>query len=417
MNIPKAEIITIGDEILYGQTLDTNAHWISELLGNAGVKIKWRTSVGDVETDIVTAIDQAFSRSDIILITGGLGPTRDDLTKPVLAKYFGSEIKLNEKAYAELKALMDARGRELNHLTSLQAHLPENCEMISNERGTAAGMWFKKDDKVLVAMPGVPHEMQHMMQYHVLSRLRETFSFSTILHEIIRVAGIGESWLAEKIQTWEDKLPKSIKLAYLPTYGDIKLRLTAIGEDKTVLKADIDRSVATLLPLLKGYAYGSGDETLEQVIGQLLRDHKQTIALAESCTGGYIAHRITSVAGSSDYFMGGIIPYQNDIKISMLGVEKATIEHFGAVSKETVTEMAMQVRKKFKATYGLATSGIAGPGGGTKEKPVGLVWVAIADESGVMPYKLQFTQERETNIRLTATNLLHLFFQRLTKND
>lgn len=412
-----AEIITIGDEILYGQTLDTNAHWMSGCLDEASIRVVRRTTCGDEEGEILKAFAEAELSADIILITGGLGPTSDDLTKPCLAKYFNAEIVVNQEALAQLEAYMTSRGRELNALTRIQASLPDNCEVVPNERGTAAGMWFNKGGKIFVAMPGVPHEMKFMMTHHVIPRLKQTFALPVIYHKIVRVAGIGESWLAEKIATWEKALPASVKLAYLPTFGDLKLRLTANGQDSEATMLLVQHLIDDLLPMISEHFYGFDNDSLEVVIGRLLVERHARLAIAESCTGGYIAHKITSVPGSSGYFNGGITPYQNEMKIRHLGVNEKTINAHGAVSEETVTEMARNVCAIFDADYGLATSGIAGPEGGTPEKPVGTIWIACTHKDVTMTKKLQLTKDRDVNIRLTSVMALHLLFQRLLKND
>lgn len=411
------ELITIGDEILYGQTLDTNAHWMSGELDKIGAKVIRRTTCGDDEEEILDAFKEAEFRADIILITGGLGPTNDDLTKPCLAKYFNCDIIMNKQALSELEQYMVTRGRELNKLTRLQAALPEKCEMVSNERGTACGMWFNKSGKVFCSMPGVPHEMKFMMLEKVIPRIKMEFELPIIYHKIVRLAGIGESWLAEKIEDWENALPGNVKLAYLPTFGDLKLRLTANGDDLEQLKKQVDELIKKLLPLVNKYVYGYDDEALEMVIGRLLKAKNQKLALAESCTGGYVSHRITSVAGSSDYFNAAIVPYQNELKIEQLGVRQGTIEKYGAVSEETVIEMARNVKKKFSADYGLASSGIAGPGGGTPEKPVGLIWIACAWGDDVKTRQLNLTKDRKINIRITSVALLNLLHERLVQND
>ena len=270
MNKVLAELLTIGDEILYGQTLDTNAHWMSGELDKVGVKVVRRTTCGDTEEEILQAFREAEHRADIILITGGLGPTSDDITKPCLAKYFDCNIIMNKKALAELEAYMSGRGRELNKLTRLQAALPEKCEMVSNERGTACGMWFSKSGKVFCSMPGVPHEMKFMMKEKVIPRITREFELPIIFHKIVRLAGIGESWLAERIEDWENSLPGNVKLAYLPTFGDLKLRLTSVGDDLEDIKKQTDKLVQSLLPLVQEYVYGYDDDALELVIGRLL---------------------------------------------------------------------------------------------------------------------------------------------------
>lgn len=412
-----AELITIGDEILYGQTLDTNAHWMSGELDKVGVRVIRRTTCGDEEEEILQVFKEAEQRADIILITGGLGPTSDDLTKPCLAKYFDCDIVMNKVALAELEAYMTSRGRELNKLTRLQAALPEKCEMVSNERGTACGMWFSKSGKVFCSMPGVPYEMKFMMTEKIIPRIKEKFQLPVIYHKIVRLAGIGESWLAEKIEDWENALPENIKLAYLPNFGDLKLRLTAHGHDLDELKQYVDQLIRDLLPLVDQYVYGYDGDPLEMVIGQLLKKRNQKLAIAESCTGGYVAHQITTVPGSSEYFNGAIIPYQNEMKIKELDVNPETIGQYGAVSAETVIEMARNVKEKFKADYGLASSGIAGPGGGTPDKPVGLIWIACAFGDDVKTRRLNLTKDRDVNIRITSVALLTLLHQRLVQND
>ncbi len=423
MNIVLAELITIGDEILYGQTLDTNAHWMSGELDKIGVKVIRRTTCGDVEKEILQAFIEAEQRADIVLITGGLGPTSDDITKQCLATYFRCEIVMNKLALAELKIYMGQRGRKLNRLTKLQATLPEKSKMISNNHGTACGMWFDKIDehskrnKVFVAMPGVPHEMKFMMSESIIPQLKQSFDLPVIYHKILRLAGIGESRLAEKIEDWENNIPLNIKLAYLPTFGDLKLRLTVFGDDLKIIKNQVDKIIRNLLPLVQEYVYGYDDDSLEMVIGDILKDRNQTLAIAESCTGGNVTHQITSVSGSSAYFNGTIVPYQNEVKISQLDVKPKTIEKYGAVSEETITEMAVNVKQKFNANYGLATSGIAGPGGGTPAKPVGTVWIACAWENNIVTRKLQLTKDRAVNIQLSSVALLKLLHEVLLKNN
>ncbi|MCK5209670.1 MAG: nicotinamide-nucleotide amidohydrolase family protein, partial [Cyclobacteriaceae bacterium] len=295
--------------------------------------------------------------------------------------------------------------------------LPEKCEMVSNERGTACGMWFNKSGKVFISMPGVPHEMKFMMREKIIPRLMQEFELPIIYHKIVRLAGIGESWLAERIEDWENALPQHVKLAYLPTFGDLKLRLTANGTDPDAIRLEVDQLIQDLLPLIQEYVYGYDDDSLEFVIGMLLKKNNQKLALAESCTGGYVAHRITSISGSSEYFNGAIVPYQNEMKIEQLGVKPETIEKYGAVSEETVTEMVLNVRQKFNADYGLASSGIAGPGGGTPEKPVGLIWIACAWGNEIKTRKLNLTKDRDVNIRITSVALLTLLHERLVKNN
>lgn len=408
-----AEVITIGDELLYGQTLDTNTQWMGQELNRVGIKISRKMAIGDRREDIVSALDEAQQRADIILITGGLGPTKDDITKLTLAEYFDSPIILRPQALADLKALFAQRNYPLTALNEQQAALPEKCEMVPNTMGTAPGMWFEQDGKVFVSMPGVPYEMKSMMTDTVLPRLQETFALPVIFHQMIQTVGIGESWLSEKIAHWETALPEHIRLAYLPSFGKVKLRLTATGDNLLDLEKDVAKQVQALEPLIEKYIFGYGDISLEETIGRDLLAAGKTLALAESCTGGLVAHRITSVPGSSRYFRGGLIPYDNALKISPLGVKETTLRQHGAVSEATVREMAENVRQLLGADVGLATSGIAGPGGGTADKPVGTIWIALADASTTVAKKLTLGNDRLVNIERTNVAVLNLLRQQL----
>lgn len=413
MHAITAELLTIGDELLYGQIVDTNAQWMGAVLSDAGIKVLRKSTVGDVEEQILQAFADAEARVDIVLITGGLGPTSDDLTKPCLAKYFDCPIEINEDALREVTQFFKSRGRELTELNRQQAALPVCCEMISNPIGTAPGMWFARNGKVFVSMPGVPHEMKRMMEHVVVPRLKQVFKPPVIIHQVIRTVGIGESFLAGKISSWEQSLPSHIKLAYLPSLGEVKLRLTGSGTDETAVKEEVAALIQQLLPLAGEYIYGYGNEPLEAAIGNTLGSKGLSIAIAESCTGGYLSHLITSVPGSSAYFMGTIIPYSYDLKMRQLGVRPETLEKYGAVSEPTVTEMANLVRAKFSTDIGVATSGIAGPGGATPEKPVGTVWIAYSDKMQTTARKLQLSQDRMINIKLSAVAVLNLIRQGL----
>ena len=408
-----AEVITIGDELLYGQTLDTNSQWMGQELNRVGIKIGRKTAIGDRREDIVSALDEAQQWADIILITGGLGPTKDDITKTTLAEYFDSPIALHPQALADLKALFAQRNYPLTALNEQQAALPEKCEMVPNAMGTAPGMWFEQDGKVFVSMPGVPYEMKAMMTDTVLPRLQETFALPVIFHQMIQTVGIGESWLSEKIADWENALPEHIRLAYLPSFGKVKLRLTATGDNLLDLEEAVAQQVQTLEPLIDKYIFGYGDVSFEEAIGRDLLSVGKTLALAESCTGGLVAHRITSVPGSSRYFRGGLIPYDNALKINPLGVKESTLRQHGAVSEATVREMAENVRQLLGADVGLATSGIAGPGGGTAEKPVGTIWIALADADATVARKLTLGNDRLVNIERTSVAVLNLLRQHL----
>lgn len=404
----KAELLTIGDEILYGQITDTNSQWMGSELSNIGVKVIRKTTVGDEEEEILTALAEAEQRADIILITGGLGPTSDDLTKPCLAKYFNCGLKMNEEALAEVTEFFKSRGRELTEVNRQQALLPVACEKVTNPVGTASGMWFSKGKKVFVSMPGVPHEMKKMMTDIILPRLKKTFNAPVIHHKLIRTVGIGESFLADKISTWEKALPAHVKLAYLPSLGEVKLRLTSSGKSESDLKAESQELIEKLKPLAGEYIFGYDTDPLEVVIGNTLRQKKLTISVAESCTGGYLSHLITSVPGSSEYFLGSMIPYAYEIKMRQLGVKPETLEKYGAVSEPTISEMASVVRARFTTDIGVATSGIAGPGGATPEKPVGMVWIAYSDKHQTVTKKLQLSKDRMINIKMASVAVLNL---------
>lgn len=404
-----AEIISIGDEILYGQTLDTNSHWISGRLDEIGIKVRRKITIGDEREEILNTLKESTERADIILITGGLGPTRDDLTKPLLAEYFGVGLKMNDEAFEHIRTIFEKRGREVTELNRMQAELPENCIKIDNKLGTAPGMWFEENETVYVSMPGVPYEMEGMMNDIILPKLKEKFTGGVIYHKIVKTVGIGESALAEKITDWEDHLPKSIKLAYLPTFGQVKLRLTALGDDKSHLEKEVGKEVEKLIPQIASYVYGYDNDELEKVVGDILLKNNKSIAFAESCTGGYISHLMTKVPGSSQYYKGSIVSYDYDVKVNSLDVDRKVMEEKGAVSEEVVLQMARSVRSKLGADVGISVSGIAGPGGGTEEKPVGTVWIGYSDEQKTVAKKFNFSKDRNVNIKLSALCALNMF--------
>jgi nicotinamide-nucleotide amidase len=410
-----AELLTIGDEILYGQIVDTNSQWMSVELDKVGIKVIRKTTVGDQEDEILTAFAEAEKRADIILITGGLGPTSDDLTKPLLAKYFDCKLEIHEEALQEITAFFKSRGREMIEPNRQQAALPVCCTKITNPIGTAPGMWFEKNGKVFMSMPGVPHEMKKMMTERVIPKLKEKFQTPNIYHRVIRTIGIGESFLAEKIATWENSLPEHIKLAYLPSLGEVKLRLTGFSNSSTHLENEIDVLVEKLKVIAGDYIYGYGDESIEVAIGKMLRQRNLTISMAESCTGGYLSHLITSVPGCSNYFLGSMVPYAYEIKMRQLGVKPEVLEKYGAVSEPTIIEMANIVRAKFNTDIGVATSGIAGPGGATPEKPVGMVWIAYSDKHQTVTKKLQISTDRAINIKMASAAVLNLIRLSLPK--
>jgi nicotinamide-nucleotide amidase len=409
MQAVKAEIIAIGDELLYGQIMDTNSHWISQELDAVGVRVVRKTTVGDNRTDILTAFEEASKRADLILITGGLGPTQDDLTKPLLAEYFGCDIVEVPEAVEAVSSYFLRRGREMTPLNILQGHLPSCCTYVPNPVGTAPGRWFEQKGCYWMSMPGVPHEMKKLVKDFVLPKLAQVFDLPVIYHKLVKTAGIGESWLADLIKDWENALPPHIRLAYLPSLGHVKLRLTAFGTNKEQLQQEVAAQIQAVLPFIEKYVYGYDEETLETAIGKLLKNAGKTLALAESCSGGYVSHLITTVPGSSAYFQGAVVPYHNAFKEQLLGVNPETLSTHGAVSEATVAEMAEGVRSLFHADFGLASSGIAGPDGGTEDKPVGTVWIACAGPEGVETRKLQLTQDRMLNIQLTGVAVLNLF--------
>ena len=404
----QAEIITIGDEILYGQITDTNTQWISAELDKIGIKTIRKSSVGDSEEAILEIFEEASKRANLVIVTGGLGPTKDDITKKTFCKYFNTELVINPQALADVTAFFNVRGRELSALNTGQGEIPANATFIQNTMGTAPGMWFEQDEVVYISMPGVPFEMKGMMTLTLLPKLQEHFKTPSIFHKVIRTVGIGESYLAEMIEIWEDALPEHIKLAYLPSIGNVKLRLTGFGEDLKTLENQVEEQFQKILPTIQEYVYGFGNDELEEVVGRLLIKNNQTVSVAESCTGGYLGHQFTKVSGSSAYFIGGIFAYDNAVKINQLGVKEETLNTYGAVSEKTVTEMSENVRKLMGTTYGLATSGIAGPNGGTSEKPVGTIWIAIATENQTITKQLTLGGSREQNIHLTTINILNL---------
>lgn len=411
-----AEIISIGDELLYGQILDTNSKWLSEEMDRIGVRVVRKTTVGDDPEAMVQAFKLASKKVDIVLMTGGLGPTKDDLTKNVLVEFFNSSIKLFPDALEDVRKFFESRGRELSPTNRSQAYLPSNCTYIQNSVGTAPGMWFEEFGSVWMSMPGVPHEMKYLMDNAVIPRIKEKYKLPVIYHKLIKTIGIGESWLSDIISEWEDQLPPHIRLAYLPSLGEVKLRLTGFGESLPPIVKEVDDQITQLEPLIAKYIYGFNTDTIASALGHALMQRNENIAIAESCTGGYLSHVVTSIPGSSNYFNGSVIPYHNTFKESLLGVSPEILASKGAVSEETVIEMSKQVRLKFNSTYGLATSGVAGPGGGSDKKPVGLVWIACHDGEKCWTRKLQLTKDRLINIQLTSTASLNLLRETILHN-
>lgn len=410
----KAEIITVGDEILIGQIVDTNSAWMGQQLSLAGIDIKQITSISDKAADIIAALDAAVKRADIIFITGGLGPTKDDLTKATLCTYFNTQLVFNEEVYKDVEAIFRSHGKEVSALNRKQAEVPANCTPIRNKNGTAPGMCFDVNGKLFISMPGVPYEMKAMMENDVLPMIKQKFKLPVIFHKTILTQGIGESFLSEIISDWEDGLPwQNMKLAYLPSPGKVRLRITAYGMDRDELIKKVEKQMDIVKPLISEYIYGyeifgEPQPHIEEIVGEMLRKKKATIATAESCTGGHISHLLTTIPGSSDYYIGSVISYTNEIKIKELGVDAKIIEQHGAVSKQVVEQMAEGVKKKLKADYAIAASGIAGPTGGTKEKPVGTVWIAVATPERVIAQKFLFGNNRERNIQKAADAALNM---------
>lgn len=406
-----AEIITIGDEILIGQIVDTNSAWMAQQLNAIGVKINRIISISDNKDEIVKVLDDSFSRASLILMTGGLGPTKDDITKQTLAQYFNSKLELNTAVLHHVEEILGAKKVPMNELNIKQAELPVDCKVMHNACGTAAGMWFEKEGKVLVAMPGVPFEMIKMMQSEILPKLKSFFKTPAIIHKTLLVHGIAESGLAILISSWENALPSHMKLAYLPSPGIIRLRISASGENKEVLDREVSDQIQLLKPLLGEYLFFDDDVSVQTVIGNLLLKSNKTLALAESCTGGNVAHLLTLLAGSSGYFKGGVVAYSNEIKQLMLNVSEKSLKENGAVSQQVVEEMATNVALKFGTTYGIGISGIAGPDGGTADKPVGTVWIAVFNGKEVNSKKFLYGDNRERNITrasISALNMLRM---------
>lgn len=413
----KAAIITVGDEILYGHITDTNSAFLANQLTENGFSVDKIISVGDQIEFILEALEGLRNQVSIIVITGGIGPTKDDKTKNALEIFYNSPLRLFPEALEQIKAFFEKRGKPLTELNYRQAWLPANCLYIPNLYGTAPGMWFEENNQVCVSLPGVPVEMKLIAKEQVIPRLKSRFPATVISHQLVKTIGIGESILAENISDWEARLPPEIQLAYLPSIGEVTLRLSIKGGSEEKNMKALSEQVGLLQPLIHQYIYGYNDISVAEAVGQLLTQTKLNVATAESCTGGAIAAALTSVAGSSAYLLGGVVAYQNEIKINMLGVSESTLKEHGAVSEQTVIEMARGIRQHTGASIGVSSSGIAGPAGGTPEKPVGTVWIACADIEGVITQKLNLNGTRETNINQTVVAVFALLIQRLTRKS
>ena len=428
MKSVNASIVTIGDELLIGQTIDTNSAFIAQELNKIGVWVRRRVAVGDVWDDIWQALDEESRHSQIIVITGGLGPTADDITKPLLCKYFGGKLVINDQALKHIEYLFEhvfKRPMPLLERNRKQAEVPDICTVLMNERGTAPGMWFEKktfpnpskggayekslNEKIIfVSLPGVPYEMQEIMIKEVIPRLQQYFTLPVIIHQTLLTVGVGESILAEKIKDWEEKLPQHMKFAYLPHFGMVRLRITAIGDNKNDLEKELEEQFAGLKELVKEWLVIDEDMTLQQAVAKLLKERKQTVGTAESCTGGYIAHLLSRDPGSSSNYKGSIISYDNKVKEDLLGVSQEILKTAGAVNEETVTQMAKAALQQLKPDYMIATSGIMGPDGGNENKPVGLVWIAVGNKEKIIAKQFLFKFERSRNIEQTAVAALNM---------
>ena len=402
------EIITIGDEILYGHILDTNAKWLSKNLNELGVKTNKISTIGDNYIQIKDILQSSIKENDIIILTGGLGPTNDDITKKCLNDFFKGNLISDKNTLSHIKKIFKKRNLDLTKKNRDQALVPDNCKVLHNKYGTAPGIAFEKDNKLVISLPGVPYEMKSLFEDKCSQIIKQKFSLSIIHHRTIKTVGIGESWLSDLISEWEKNLDNTISLAYLPSIGRVKLRLTGRGNNLNKIKSAIDKEEKKVVPIIRKYIYGFDNEELESCVGNLLIRNKKTLSIAESCSGGYLSHLVTSIPGSSKYFSGSIVAYSNNIKINNLNVNKKNIEKFGAVSKEVVEEMATNVRKKFNSSIGISTSGIAGPSGGTEKKPVGTVWIGYSDKNKTLSKKLLLTNRRDINITLSSIGALNM---------
>lgn len=397
-----ASIITIGDELLIGQTIDTNSAWLAQQLNAQGIMVMRRVAVGDTYEAIVAALDEELPKVDILILTGGLGPTSDDITKPLLAEYFGGKLVVNEEVRTHIYNLFTKRNRPILERNMKQAEVPDVCKVLFNNMGTAPGMWFEKDGKVIISLPGVPFEMKHIMSAVGLELLANRFQSRQICHATLFTAGEGESYIAEQIMDIEEQLPDHIKLAYLPDGGMVRLRLTGTGEDASHLKQEVNNYIELLAERLKTIVLSREDIPLEHILGKLLLEKKATLGLAESCSGGYIGHLMTQISGSSAYFMGSIVSYDNSVKESVLGVQKSTLVNQGAVSEATVIEMARGARRVLNTDYSISVSGVLGPNGGTEYVKVGTVWMAVASADRCIAQKYTFMYDRDRNKEMAA---------------
>lgn len=412
----KAAIIAIGDELLIGQTIDTNSAWIGNYLYEHNIEVVENRSISDKKDDIIRTIEEVKSLCDIVLITGGLGPTKDDITKETLAEYFGTTLRFHEQTFERLTEILTNFGREPKESHRLQCHLPIDCEILPNRMGTAPGMLFRSGEQMFVSMPGVPYEMKSIMEHEVMPRLSPRVS-EAIYHKTIMTSGEGESVIADMISPIVDHLSPHLSVAYLPSLGTVRIRITARGQERATLQSEVDHAVEQVVDILGPIAYGYNDLSLEEHLMHLCNKHNLMLTTAESCTGGYVGHKITSRSGSSSYFVGGIVSYSNEQKVKHLGVKTDTLMQHGAVSSETVTEMATGALSFADADISVSISGIAGPTGGTEEKPVGLIWMSIASSSHPShTFKIMASKNRKLNIEYAANKAFDMLRRYITKH-
>lgn len=412
----QAEIISIGDELLLGQTINTNASWMGKELSLVGIPVQWGITIADERNAILHAIDEAMKRSELVLVTGGLGPTKDDITKHVLCEYFETELEINLEVLERVKTFFELKKRVMLEVNVQQAALPKSCKVIDNLVGTASGMWFEKNGSILVSLPGVPYEMQGMMKETLIPAFQERFQISSVYHKTIITTGIGESYLADRLESWENRVrADGLNLAYLPSTVILKLRITSSkgAEDAALIQAYFDEMEAEIPEFVFGYE----EESLNEVVGSLLKKHKLTVGTVESCTAGGVANYFTAISGSSDYFEGGLITYSNKLKTEFAGVNEETIDQHGAVSEEVAKEMAIGGREKLAVDYCIAVTGIAGPTGGSEEKPVGTVWISVASKENVIAKKYNFGNNRERNVQMSIFASLNLLRNVILKNN
>lgn len=409
------EIISIGDELLIGQTINTNAGWMGQELSRRGAFIRRVITIHDTVDAIRTAIDEGLNNADVILVTGGLGPTKDDVTKKVITDYFEDELYIHEETLERVKGFFIKANRPMLDMNIQQAAVPKKCTVLTNRQGTAPGIWLEKNGKILISLPGVPYEMKGIMEQEVFPRLQDSFGLQQYYSKTANIQGVGESYIADKMADWEDDLrSKGLELAYLPSPGVVKLRITSLNGQRD--EALIDSYFQKLEEAYPENFYGYGEQTLAEVVGELLKKQNATVVTAESCTGGSLAAAIVSIAGSSAYFQGGFLTYTNKLKHEILGVKKEHFNTVGAVSEEVVREMAIGGKNKLNVDYCVSISGISGPDGGTEEKPVGTVWIGIASPKRVVAKKFLFSDNRERNISRTVLSALNMLRNEILLN-